>query len=132
MLNHCPFMIAFLVWSALALDNEGLSNKHIRVALSPIWHPVIYAKCPNNTVWDCFIGNEDVTYHGMMWDVLMFMKQSKNLSYTMIPTSDWSGTCYDSNNCTGMIGIVTRDEADIALGRYNTIQMCINELILIT
>ena len=115
-------MVALLVWSSksLALENEGLSNKHIRVAVAPIWTPVIWAECPNSTEWECWIGNEDATYYGIMWDVLMILKQAKNLTYTMIPISDdawWGGTCYESNNCTGMIGIVTRDEADLAVGR---------------
>ena len=50
----------------------------------------------------------------------MFMKQAKNLSYTIIGIDDamWAGTCYDSNNCTGMIGRVNRQEADFALGLF--------------
>ena len=48
----------------------------------------------------------------------MFMKQARNLTYTIVGMDDawWGGTCYDSNNCTGMVGSVNRHEADIALG----------------
>ena len=57
-------------------------------------------------------------YNGILWELLMFMKQAKNLSYTLVDIDDawWSGTCYESDNCTGMIGRVNRHEADFALG----------------
>ena len=48
----------------------------------------------------------------------MIMKQAKNISFTLVAPSDglWGGTCYSSNNCSGMIGMVNRKEVDMALG----------------
>ena len=109
------------VWSL----KEGLSNRHLNVVAVP-WIPFLSWKCPNDTTWtdawekDCPNG-EARMYNGILWDLLMFMKQARNLSYTMIGIDDawWGGTCYDSNNCTGMVGRVNRHEADIALGLSN-------------
>ena len=69
-------------------------------------------QCPNG---------EDRMYGGILWEFLMFMKQAKNLTYTIVAIDDawWGGTCHDTNNCTGMVGSVNRQEADIALGLYN-------------
>ena len=65
--------------------------------------------CPNG---------QDRMYNGIMWELLMFMKQARNLTYTIVAIDDawWGGTCHDVNNCTGMVGSVNRHEADIALG----------------
>ena len=54
----------------------------------------------------------------------MIMKQAKNISFTVVGPSDglWGGTCYSSNNCSGMIGMVNRKEVDMALGTKVT--MC--------
>ena len=58
-----------------------------------------------------------------MWELLMIMKQAKNISFTLVAPSDglWGGTCYSSNNCSGMIGMVNRKEVDMALGTKLTI-----------
>ena len=47
----------------------------------------------------------------------MFMKYSRNLTLTMLraPDKAW-GVCYDRNNCTGMIGMVNKGEADLGIG----------------
>ena len=133
------------VWS---FKDVKLSNKHLRVVVVPwkpflTWKcpthtgyrdwwsrevnggkdRVYYAKTSgtsggrsNGTV-ECPNG-EDRMYSGILWELLMFMKQARNLTYTIVGMDDawWGGTCYDSNNCTGMVGSVNRHEADIALG----------------
>ena len=70
--------------------------------------------CPNG---------EDRMYGGIMWELLMFMKQARNLTYTIVAIDDawWGGECFSSDNCTGMVGKVNRNEADIALGLYANI-----------
>ena len=39
------------------------------------------------------------SYRGIMWELLMIMKQAKNISFTLVGSSDglWGGTCYSSN-----------------------------------
>ena len=69
--------------------------------------------------WECPIGTYR-TYGGVMWELLMFMQQARNFNFTIIPPMDsnaWGGYCFDDNNCTGMAGMVNRQEADFALGK---------------
>ena len=88
-------------------------------------------KCPRDKSWsvewetDCPDG-EARLYNGILWHLLMFMSQAKNLTYTMMGIDDdwWGGTCYDVNNCTGMVGRVNRQEADFALGLSNSLTNC--------
>ena len=111
-------------FQVMSLKDDRLSNKHLRVVAVPK-RPFLLWKCPDDTTWtdewktDCPNGKEQI-YSGILWELLMFMKQAKNLSYTIIGIDDatWAGTCYDSNNCTGMIGKVNRHEADFALGMF--------------
>ena len=58
-----------------------------------------------------------VTYSGVMWGLILFMQQARNFTFTIVrpPNEDW-GTCIGSNNCSGMIGMVNRKEADFAIG----------------
>ena len=64
-------------------------------------------------------GGEE-SYRGIMWELLTIMKHARNTSFTFVRSADgqWGGTCYTSNNCSGMIGMVNRKEVDLALGRY--------------
>ena len=118
------FLVTFWACQGRSLQEKRLMNKHLRVVAMPK-HPFFVWKCPNDAEWtdewkmDCPNG-EDYMYSGILWDLLMFMKKAKNLSYTIIGIDDatWAGTCYDSNNCTGMIGRVNRREADLALGLF--------------
>ena len=84
------------------------------------WKPFLQENCPYEKQATVCSSGEDRTYSGIMWDLLMFMKQAKNLSYTMMGIDDdfWAGTCYGNDNCTGMVGRVNRNEADLALGLY--------------
>ena len=103
--------------------DKGLSNKHLKVAAVP-WRPFLLWKCPNDTKWDDKFLEEtdcpnDIIYSGILWDLLMFIKQAKNVSFTLLGRVDdayWAGTCNNGDNCTGMIGMVSRHEADFALG----------------
>ena len=46
------------------------------------------------------------------------MQQAKNFTFTMVAEGNYEwGTCYGVNNCTGMVGMVTRKEVDFALGK---------------
>ena len=116
-------VVAYFGCQILGLQEQGLNNEHVRVVFKPGWPPFIDYSCSNATNWewgtDCPNGT-DIIYSGILWDFLMLMKQHKNVSYTYINSVNddgfWGGTCYDSNNCTGMIGTVNRDEADLALG----------------
>ena len=126
----CNYLTLLIVATLLGYGScsqleQGLANRHLKIVAVP-WKPFLGWKCPNDTSWsdawetDCPNG-EDRMYNGILWDLLMIMRKKRNFSYTMMGIDDawWGGTCYDSNNCTGMVGRVNRHEADIALGSWN-------------
>ena len=100
----------------------GLRNAHLKV-VGEFWAPFLIWECsPGSWVWeeDCIRPNERTRYAGVMWDLLMFMKKARNLTITMVAMESYNewGHCYQINNCTGMVGIVNRKEADLAIGKY--------------
>ena len=63
-------------------------------------------------------------YSGIMWDLLMFMKKARNFTFTLVHETDYVwGVCYETNNCTGMVGMVNRKEVDFAIGRLSAIAL---------
>ena len=104
----------------------GLSNKHLKVAADP-WRPFLMWKCPNDIEWNGWTedfqmgcpNEEEKLYSGAFWELLVFMQQARNCTFSLTKSIDtlWGGECYDSNNCTGMIGMANRKEVDFALGR---------------
>ena len=116
---HVPtlFVVVCLVVGVWSSEDGKLANKNIRVVAAD-WPPFLQENCPYEKQATVCLNGENRVYSGFMWDLLMFMKQAENLSYTMMGIDDaiGAGTCYDSDNCTGMVGRVNRHEADIALG----------------
>ena len=123
-LNFLYYLLVFPLFGfgCCSLMEHGLANRHLRIVAVP-WKPFLVWKCPNDTTWseefetDCQNGDERM-YSGILWELLMFMSKARNLTYNIMGIDDdwWGGTCYDVNNCTGMIGRVNRQEADFALG----------------
>ena len=105
-------------------SDQGLTNQHLKVAAVP-WGPFLVWKCPGDLEWSGrYFGecpNEGQRlYSGVLWDILSFMQQARNCSFTFdITYQDWYGNCYGSDNCTGMIGQANRREVDFALGMYH-------------
>ena len=82
-------------------------NRDLVVAVNP-WPPAIVVDRHEN-------GTE--TYSGVLWEIMEYIKKARNCTYKVISSPDghW-GHCYGINNCTGMLGLVNRKEADFALG----------------
>ena len=114
------FVVVCLVGGVWSSKDVKLANTNIKVVAAPFLSFLEEKNCPYDAQATVCSNGEDRVYSGIMWDLLMFMKQAKNLSYTMMGIDDayYAGECYDSDNCTGMIGRVNRHEADIALGMY--------------
>ena len=118
----CLFVLAVIGCQTRCYSYDGLSGKHLTIVAVP-WKPFLVWKCPNDEDWtedwetDCPNGDNKI-YGGILWELLMFMQQAKNFSFSFIGIEgdEWGGICYDANNCTGMIGRVNRHEADFALG----------------
>ena len=126
-LQHLVLVVALFGCGSWSKIEQRLQNKHLKVVAVP-WPPLFKWKCPGDKRWsgdwvsDCPNGDDNL-YGGILWELLMFMGQARNLTYTMMGNDDnvwWGGTCHDVNNCTGMVGRVNRHEADFALGLYTS------------
>ena len=105
--TYSIFLTACFVYEVLASQQLTMSNKNLVVAVEP-WPPaLILHEHENGTI----------SYSGMMWEVMEYVKQARNCTFKIIRSPDrlW-GHCYGINNCTGMLGMVNRKEADFALG----------------
>ena len=51
-----------------------------------------------------------------MWELLLLMKKTRNLTITVVTGDGTWGLCYNESSCSGMIGMVNRKEVDFAIG----------------
>ena len=105
------------------ITTMDLTNKHLKVAVS-YWRPFLMWDCPESTNYEWYVdcpGNR--TYAGVMWDFLLFVKQARNVTFTLVHEPDYAwGFCSEVNNCSGMVGMVNKNEVDFALGKLNEIK----------
>ena len=102
-----------------SMKHESLRNKHLKIA-GGYWYPYVMWSCPEGGLdWKTDCPNNR-KYSGIAWDMLMFMQKARNFTFTLLSDEDmvW-GTCYTTDNCTGMIGMVNRREVDFAIGIFN-------------
>lgn len=93
-----------------AKKHYALSNKHMKIAYYE-WDPMFkIGKNPDGTD----------KYGGILGNLVVLMQQRRNITFTLMkePNGMW-GNCEGINNCTGMIGMVNRKEADFALGIHS-------------
>ena len=126
-------ILASQVWSLEDKESRkdgyaGLTNAHVKIAFGP-WSPYIRWKCPKSDSWnenaklgkgsvgdwgeDC---QEERIYSGMMWDLINFMAEKENFTFSVVESQDVCGHCDSRYNCSGMTGMVNRGEVDIAFG----------------
>ena len=105
--TYSVFLIACFVHQVMASQQLTLSNRNLVVAVEP-WPPALILHSHENGT---------ISYSGMMWEVMEYVKQARNCTFKIIRSPDglW-GHCYGINNCTGMLGMVNRKEADFAFG----------------
>ena len=100
-------LASMLLHNTDARKNYPLSNKHLNIAYYE-WDPMFKIhKDPD--------GKD--TYSGILGRLLTLMQQHRNITFTLlkVPGGVW-GNCESNDNCTGMVGMVNRKEADFALG----------------
>ena len=56
-----------------------------------------------------------------MWELILLMKDIRNLTITVVTGDGTWGFCYNESNCTGMIGMVNRKEVDFAIGMFKQV-----------
>ena len=102
------FITVIISKEVFAITQKSLSDQNIRIAAE--W-------------WDPFLSiGEDTEGHaiygGVMWELVKFMQRARNFTFEIYRPSDgeWGG-CNENNECTGMIGMVSRNEVDFALGK---------------
>ena len=102
---------------------NSLLNKHIKVAAEP-WSPFIIFYCDEKEIkeTDECPNKGNLTYGGALWELLKLVKQARNVTFSILRPPNKSGEkwgyCHGINNCTGMIGMVNREEVDFALGIF--------------
>ena len=98
---------------AMKAGGKGLRNKHLIVE-GEYWPPFLMYKYHDDNPFTAVDG----IYSGVMWDLLLFMQEARNFTFTILNKAEWEwGECSSINNCTGMIGMVNRKEVDFALGK---------------
>ena len=101
------FLAGFFGCPASSTKQITLSNKHLRIGVVP--HPpyLIIRKDKKG----------QYIYSGLYGDFFDYIKKARNNTIELvIPPDHLWGNCYDNDNCTGMIGLVSRSEVDFALG----------------
>ena len=102
-----------------AMRHNSLQNRHLKVAASA-WKPFFVLYCDETEIeWDESCHEGTLTYAGALGDLLKFIQHARNATVSILiePYGEW-GVCYGKDNCTGMIGMVNRKEADFAVGMF--------------
>ena len=112
------FFCSCLIGFSYGSQTNSMQNRHLKVSAEP-WRPFFLFYCDGKSLdWTqrCHEGGK-VTYGGSLWELLKFMQRARNVTFSISRTSggNW-GHCHEKDNCTGMIGVVNRKEADLAIG----------------
>ena len=116
-----------LTWSSCSaispvqsMKSKALSNKELRVTgdiFTPFW--TIY--CPDGRAKQVGVDcptRGDMYYGGILWELLVIMQRTRNVTFTFIHDDEYNwGYCHSNTNCTGMVGMVNRGEVDFAIGK---------------
>ena len=103
------FLVCFFRCHASSTKQISTSNKYLKIgALS--WPPFLIIKKNER--------GED-TIGGVLGDYLEYIRESKNFTFTVvIPPDGLWGNCNGADNCTGVIGLVARNEVDFAINPF--------------
>ena len=91
----------------------SLANRHFKIG-AHAWPPLLVVEKNHR-------GENVIT--GPIADYLIYIKQARNCSFTIVTPSDrklkssW-GHCNGPNNCTGLVGMVARNEVDFAINPF--------------
>ena len=109
LLNTSIVILALIFWrDALASKQEKMTNKHLVIAATS-WPPFIELTKGNGG---------KIQVKGIIWEYVKFWLHARNFTYNVVEPEEW-GWCLEPNNCTGLLGMVNRREADVAIGKYD-------------
>ena len=60
--------------------------------------------------------NGKKSYSGIVWNFMEYIRKARNCTFTVVHRQIETGNCFGNNNCTGLIGMVSRNEVDFAAG----------------
>ena len=90
-----------------------MHNKHFKIGVVP--------RPPDMVVITKNKNGQDIV-GGLMGKVLKYLEKARNCSFkVVIPDDGLWGNCFGRYNCTGMIGLVSRNEVDFAVGNKMTL-----------
>ena len=93
-------------------EQMTIHNKHFKIGAVPRPPVAIISKDRNG---------KDII-GGLLGAFFEYLKDARNITYkVVIPDDGRWGNCYGNNNCTGMIGLVNRNEVDFAIGNIMTL-----------
>ena len=107
------FFVGYLGCQVYSMPRKAMQNKHIKMAAVPF--PPYLAQYTDK--------NNKTRYTGLLWDMAHYIEKARNCTFeVMVPADQMWGNCAcptcptSQTNCSGMIGMVVRGEADFALG----------------
>ena len=84
-----------------------LTDKHLQMGARP---------------YPPYLVKKKESYSGLLWNLVEFIQKARNCTFTVVipPDGKW-GKCFGHDNCTGMLGMVSRKEVDFAIGTKKSI-----------
>ena len=113
--NHFMMMALFLLWTQQVSTTRqmspqmSLANRHLKIG-AQAWPPLLVIEKTDS-------GQHTIS--GPVGNYLKYIGQTRNCSFTIVtpPDGKW-GHCNGPNNCTGVIGLVARNEVDFAINPF--------------
>ena len=108
-ISHYMMMVSFFCFGQVLTRQMSLANRHLKIG-AQAWPPLLVIE-KNDRGQD--------TISGPVGDYLKYLSQARNCSFTIVtpPDEKW-GHCNGPNNCTGVIGLVARNEVDFAINPF--------------
>ena len=110
------FLIGCFASQASSKEQKTMHNKELKIGSLP--HPPLIVIHKDKNGQD-IIG-------GLLGKFLDYLKGARNCTFKVVtPDDGLLGECYGKNNCTGILGLVNRNEVDFATGNIehdNTMQ----------
>ena len=106
------FLIGCSVGQASSKEQMTMHNRHFKIGAVPRPPLTIISRDKNG---------QDVI-GGLLGKFFEYLKNARNCTFeVVIPDDGLWGNCYGKNNCSGMIGLVNRNEVHFAIGNFENI-----------
>ena len=101
------FLVFIMGHQVSSIAQEKMTDRHFTIAAGPSPPFLIVKRLP---------GGQEIL-SGQIGDAINFWHYARNFSYTLVKSKDGQyGNCVRPNNCSGIVGMVQRNEVDFAIG----------------